>query len=253
MKNTAVKILQKPKLDKPILIEGLPGMGYVGKLAADHLLEVLHAKKFAEVLSPHFPHNVVVEAGGTLRPLRNELYCARLDGRDIVIWTGDVQPVSTEGHYELVECVLNTVKKLGIKQIFTLGGYATGKYSEARPKVIGMGDSKLLEKIRKRGVLVEKGGGPIIGAAGLLLGLGQLRGLRGICLLGETHGIVVDHRAAQAVLEVLADILGVKLDMRNLEQRGKMTKEIIERVRKEVELGEKKARRLEEEEAWYIG
>jgi hypothetical protein len=101
--------------------------------------------------------------------------------------------------------------------------------------------------------LVEKGGGPIIGAAGLLLGLGRLRGLRGICLLGETHGIVVDHRAAQAVLEVLTEILGVKLDLSNLEQRAKMTKEIMERVRREMEIGERKARRREEEEAWYIG
>jgi hypothetical protein len=253
MKNTVVKILKKPKLNKPILIEGLPGMGYVGKLAAEHLLEVLHAKKFAEVLSPYFPHHVAVEAEGTLRPLRNELYWARLDGRDIVIWTGDVQPVSTEGHYELVECVLDIIKKLGVKQVFALGGYATGKYSDVRPKVIGMGDSKLLEKIKKRGVLVEKGGGPIIGAAGLLLGLGRLRGLRGICLLGETHGIVVDHRAAQAVLEVLTGILGVKLDLSNLEQRAKMTKEIMERVRREMELGERKERQREEEEAWYIG
>lgn len=253
MKKTVVKILKKPKLNKPILIEGLPGMGYVGKLAAEHLLEVLHAKKFAEVTSPYFPHHVAVEADGTLRPLRNELYWARLDGRDVVIWTGDVQPVSTEGHYELVERVLDIVKKLGVKQVFTLGGYATGKYSDVKPKVIGMGDSRLLEKIRERGIMVEKGGGPIIGAAGLLLGLGRLRGLRGICLLGETHGIVVDHRAAQAVLEVLSEILGVKMDLSNLEQRAKMTKEIMERVRREMEIGERKARKREEEEAWYIG
>ncbi len=227
-------------------------MGYVGKLAAEHLLQVLNAEKFAEVLSPHFPHHVMVGAGGTLRPLRNELYWARLDGKDIIIWAGDVQPVSTEGHYELVERVLDVTEKLGVTQIFTIGGYATGKYSTTRPKVIGIGDSKLLEKIRKRGVLIKEGRGPIIGAAGLLLGLGQLRGIRGTCLLGETHGIVVDHRAAQAVLEVLADILEVKLDMRNLGRRAKKTEEVIERVRREIELRGRKARQREEEEAWYI-
>lgn len=253
MKNTTVKILKKPKLKNPILIEGLPGMGYVGKLAAEHLLEVLHAKKFAEVLSPYFPHHVAVETDGRLRPLRNELYWARLNGKDIIIWTGDVQPISSEGHYELVERVLDVSKKLGVKQIFTLGGYATGKYSNAKPKVIGMGDPKLLQKIREAGIQIEKGGGPIIGAAGLLLGLGQLRGLKGVCLLGETHGIVVDHRAAQAVLEVLSKILGVKLDLSNLEIRAKMTKEIMDRVRKEIELGERKEKQREEEEAWYIG
>lgn len=253
MKDTTIKILKKPKLNKPILIEGLPGMGYVGKLAAEHLLEVLHAEKFAEVLSPHFPHHVVVDEGGTLRPLQNALYRAHLDGKDVIIWAGDVQPISTEGHYEVVERVLNIVEKLGTKRIFTLGGYATGKYSETRPKVIGIGDSKLLDKIKKQGILIEKNSGPVIGAAGLLLGLGRPRGMHGLCLLGETHGIVVDHRAAKAVLEVLASILAVKLDMRNLEQRAKKTKDTIGRVHREMELHKRKAKRREEEEAWYIG
>lgn len=253
MKKTAVKFLQKPKLDKPVLIGGLPGMGYVGKLAAEHLLGVLRAKKFAEVLSPHFPHHVVVEACGTLRPLRNELYWARLDGKDIIILVGDVQPVSSEGHYELAECILGLAEKMGVKQIFTLGGYATGKYSETRPQVIGVGDSKLLRGIKARGIPVERGSGPIIGTAGLLLGLGQLRGIQGVCFLGETHGIVVDHRAAQAVLEVLADTLGIKFNMTNLEQRAKMTKEIISKIRREVELRERKKKQREEEESWYIG
>ena len=253
MKDTTVKILRKPKLNKPILIEGLPGMGYVGKLAAEHMLEVLRAKKFAEVHSPHFPHHIVIEAGGILRPLRNELYWAHLDGKDLIIWAGDVQPISPEGHYEVVERVLDAAEKLGVKQVFTLGGYATGRYSEAQPKVIGMGDSKLLEKVRARGVLVEKSGGPIIGAAGLLLGLGRLRGIQGICLLGETHGMVVDHRSAQAVLQVLADILGIKLDMSNLEERARLTQRVIERARREMGRRELEVRQREEEEAWYIG
>ena len=253
MKNTEVKFLSKPKLKKPILIEGLPGMGYVGKLAVEHLLETLHTRKFAEVMSPHFPHHVVVEEGGILRPLRNELHWTRLNGKDIVIWTGDVQPVSTEGHYEVVGRILDIIDKMGVKQIFTLGGYATGKYSETHPRVIGMGDFKLLDKVKGHGVSAEKGGGPIIGAAGVLLGLGRLRGISGICLLGETHGMVVDHRAAQAVLDVLAGILKVKFDMSDLEDRAKKTEDIIKRIRREMELREQKAKHQDEEEASYIG
>ncbi|RLG57618.1 MAG: proteasome assembly chaperone family protein [Hadesarchaea archaeon] len=251
MKKTVIKLLQKPKLNKPVLVSGLPGMGYVGKLAAEHLLEVLRAKKFAEIMSPHFPHHVVVEPGGILRPLRNELYWARLDGRDIIILAGDVQPVSSEGHYELVDCILNLAEKMGVKRIFTLGGYATGKYSEMQPKVICMGNSKLLKEINSKGIKVEKSGGPVIGTAGLLLGFGQLRGIPGLCFLGETHGMVVDPRAAQAVLEVLAETLGVKFDMTNLKQRAKMAKEILSRIRREAEARETRGR--EEEKPWYIG
>ncbi len=253
MEKTTVNVISKPKLKAPILIEGLPGMGYVGKLAAEHLLEELHAKKFAELCSPHFPHHVAVQANGTLKPLRNEFYWARTDGKDVVILVGDVQPVSPEGHYEVVESILDVIEQFNVKQLFTLGGYATGKYSKAKPRVVGVGDHALLKEFRKHGVTVEKGGGPIIGAAGLLLGLGRLRGMRGICLLGETHGMVVDHRAAQVVLEVLVGVLGIKIDMSALERRARETEHTLDRIRREMELRARKERRREEEEAWYIG
>ncbi len=253
MEKTTVNVLSKPKLKAPVLIEGLPGMGYVGKLAAEHLLEELHAKKFAELCSPHFPHHVVVEANGTLRPLRNEFYWARTDGKDVVILVGDVQPISSEGHYEVVKSILDFVEQFNVKQLFTLGGYATGKYSRAKPRVVGVGDPALLKEFRTHGVVVEEGGGPIIGAAGLLLGLGRLRGLRGICLLGETHGMMVDHRAAQAVLEVLVGVLGIRVDMGALERRAKETERTLDRIRREVEFRTRRERRREEEEAWYIG
>ena len=32
---------ERPQLKDPILVEGLPGVGNVGKLAADHLVEQL--------------------------------------------------------------------------------------------------------------------------------------------------------------------------------------------------------------------
>lgn len=253
MEETTVKFLKKPKVEAPDLIEGLPGMGYVGKLAAEHLLEELHAEKLAELYSPHFPHHVVVEANGTLRPLRSEFYLARADGKEITILVGDVQPISPEGHYEMAECILDLAQRFGVKRLFTLGGYATGRYSRTKPKVVGVGDPKLLKEFRAHGVTVEEGGGPIIGAAGLLLGLGRLRGIPGVCLLGETHGMVVDHRAAQAVLQVLMDVLGLKVDMGTLEQRGKETERTLERIRREIELRERKEKRRAEEEAWYIG
>jgi len=39
MDEFAVETLAEPSLSDPVLIEGLPGVGHVGKLAAEHLLE----------------------------------------------------------------------------------------------------------------------------------------------------------------------------------------------------------------------
>lgn len=65
--------------------------------------------------------------------------------------------------------------------------------------------------------------------------------------------MMVDHRAAEAVLEVLTKILGIGIDMSALERRAKETERFVERFRIEMERRERKERRRAEEEAWYIG
>jgi len=254
MEAVTVKILSKPRLSEPVLIEGLPGMGYVGKIAAEHLVEELHAKKFAELYSPHFPHHVAVEQDGTLRLLKNDFYHASSNGKDLIIVVGDVQAVSPEGHHKVVDKILDVAEQFGVKQIFTLGGFATGRYSRAKPKIVGVASQpELIEKYKGHGFTVEKGGGPIIGASGLLIGMGKLRGMEGLCLLGETHGMLVDHNSAKVVLEVLVGILGIKVDMTNVEQRAKETERVLGRIQKEMVLRERKEKKPAEEEASYIG
>ena len=58
---------KKPKLNNPILIEGLPGIGNVGKLAVEHLIEMTNAKKFAELYSKDFPPQVFINHDGTIK------------------------------------------------------------------------------------------------------------------------------------------------------------------------------------------
>ena len=38
-----------PDLEAPVLVEGLPGIGHVGKLAAEHLLEEFDAERLGDV------------------------------------------------------------------------------------------------------------------------------------------------------------------------------------------------------------
>jgi hypothetical protein len=49
-----------PKLKNPILIEGLPGIGNVGKVAVDFIIDELKAKKLYDIFSYTFPHSVFV-------------------------------------------------------------------------------------------------------------------------------------------------------------------------------------------------
>ena len=71
---TQIKVFKKPRLRNPVLIEGLPGVGNVGRIAAGYLVEELRAEKFAELLSSHFMPLVLVREDGTSHLLRNEFF-----------------------------------------------------------------------------------------------------------------------------------------------------------------------------------
>jgi hypothetical protein len=106
-----------------------------------------------------------------------------------------------------------------------------------KPRVLGAAsDLELVDEMKTFGVTFSKGepGSGIVGASGLLLGLGNLYGMRSVCLMGETSGYFVDPKGAQAVLEVLAKILGVTIDFSDLEQKAQQIDAITSKL-KEIE------------------
>lgn len=229
-------VSKKVKARNPILIEGLPGIGLVGKLAADHMIKELGCEKIGEVYSPHFPHQVIMLKNGMMRMLKNKFYLYRnpnKKGSDIVILVGDVQAMTPEAQYEVCDAILDYFAKMGGKTIYTLGGYGTGRMTD-KPRVFGsVNRMALVPGLKKHGVLFGEVHGSIIGAAGLLLGLGKLRGMDGACLMGETHGGYVDAKSAQSVLEMLSKVLDVKVNLAKLELRAKESEKFMKRIEKE--------------------
>jgi len=234
-KESVITELKHVELETPILIEGLPGIGLIGKLGADHLISELGAEKFAELYSPHFIHQGLVEPDSTIRPMRNELYYWKGKDLQLIILIGDAQPQPTDsyGHYEVVGAILDYVEKFGVKTIFTLGGSSTGGQEVKTPRVFGAAtERELVEKYGKYDIIFKSDpGSAIVGASGLLLALGRLRGMEGVCLLGESPGyLVIDARSAKSVLEVLTEILGISVDMSELEKRAQETEKFIKKV-----------------------
>lgn len=236
MKDVQIDLTEKPELREAVFIEGLPGVGNVGKLAADHLIEELGAKKFATITSKHFPPQVLVLGDGTVRLVNNELYYWKAendDQRDLVVLIGDYQGLTADGQYVLVDAVLDLLDELHVKTVYTLGGYGTGKMLE-KPRVLGAATDKALVKdLKKRGVVFRKNepGGGIVGASGLFLGLGMQRGMRGACLMGETSGYLVDPKSAQSVLEILSALLNVKVDFSDLLSRAEQMDKLAQQLR----------------------
>jgi uncharacterized protein (TIGR00162 family) len=158
MEEVIINYISEPKLKLPILIEGLPGVGNVGKLAAEHLIDELKAKKFADLYSKHFPPQVLVGEDGIIRLVNNQFHYhkSKDKGHDLIILTGDYQGLTPEGQYELTNSILELAVKFGVFKIFTLGGYGLGKMIE-KPRVLGAAtDGKLVEEMSSFGVVFSK-------------------------------------------------------------------------------------------------
>jgi len=235
---TSIKITSKPpKFKNAILIEGLPGVGNIGRVAVGYLVEELKAKKFAELHSEWFFPFVMLHKKYEIHLLKNEFFYwkAKKKGqRDIIMIVGDCQSLSPQGHYEVSDKILDFAEKLGVTEVITIGGLTTGEL-EGQSKVVGAATSeKMMEKYKKFKIDFDAGDkvGYIVGAVGLLLGLWKQKDKEGLCLLGQTTGfpIVTDPKAAENILNVLNKILNIQIDMKKLDKKVKEMEQFIKKV-----------------------
>ncbi|MBS7634674.1 proteasome assembly chaperone family protein [Candidatus Bathyarchaeota archaeon] len=258
MRKTIIVEKEDVELKNPILVEGLPGLGMVGKITVKYLIKQLKAKKFAELYSPHFAYYVLVNDKGSIKLLNNEFYYWKDDddgGSDLILLTGDSQAQTIEGQYEVADSIIEFASKKNVSMFITVGGYRRDVVD--KPQVLASATSpEALKKALDAGSLINPPGSPVVGAAGLLLGLAKFKGIEGICLLGETPGYIPDPKAAKSILVILMRMLNLKLDLTDIDKEITKIAEIEEKMRKIEEqrkAAEREIRRIEEEKISYIG
>jgi len=216
MKTMMIEAKTKP--NEPTIIEGLPGLGSVGRIVTQEIIRSLEAKRIATIYSPQFPYYAIVDKNGVVRLPRNEFYYwrSKRNRKEIIVITGDCQPQSSAGQYEIADMIMDYATKHSARLIVTVGGYTSKRKKEAT--VVGAATSpELVKRLNRLGVVVNKAGIPVVGVSGLMLGLAQPRELPALCLLGETIGYVPDPRAAKSVLKVLVRLLDIDLDFAGIE------------------------------------
>jgi len=224
----SIEIYEKPKLKDPVLIEGLPGIGFVANIATLHLIHELKAKLFAEILSASFQDlALITEKGGTRSPI-NELYYYKSNngGRDLIIWYGNTQALTTFGQYELCGRVLDIAQELGCRYLITIGGFKKDEIKTPPEVYCAASDHEALNDAVNLGAKIMVG--QIFGVAGLLLGLGKLREFKGFSLLVETLGTFPDANAARSALLALNKFLNLSVDLSRLDLATEKTLKILE-------------------------
>lgn len=229
MRNDYWKIMQfgkLPRLKNPVFIEGLPGIGNVGKVAVDFLIDELKAKKLYEITSYTFPHSVFVNEDNLVElPIVEVFYKQTGSGNDLLLLGGDVQPIDEISSYEFSEKILDIVQKFKGKEVITLGGIGLNDIPK-KPRVYCTGNTKkIISKYKDERVSNDLYGvvGPIVGVSGLLLGLASRKNIEAISFLAETYGhpMYLGIKGAKEILRVLNKKLKLKIDVNRLDKEIK--------------------------------
>jgi hypothetical protein len=230
--------LADPSLEEPVLVEGLPGVGHVGKLVVEHLLEEFDSEVVRRVHADDFPPQVSIDDEGVAHLASAEFHAVTVededgDETDLLVLTGNHQAGSNEGHYRLTDAFLDVADGFGVGRVFALGGVPTGELVD-EPSVLGaVSEPGLRDTLEEAGVEFrpDEPAGGIVGVSGLLLGLGGRRGYEVACLMGETSGYLVDPQSARVVLEVLQAVVGFDVDYESLEERAEEMQEVVGKLR----------------------
>jgi len=199
-----------PALENPVFVQGLPGFGNVGRIAAHLLIKFCEAKPFAELYSPSFPDYVSLSSKGICYLPRYEFYSAPMEKNNLVIMTGETQPSFDDvvAHYHVCSEIVDFVERLGCHFIVTIGGVPITE-DKAQVYVAATSPRIATEFMEKGAVIYSKG--RIVGGTGLTLALAKERNLEGVCLLGTTTGFKADRGAGFLVFKFLMKALGKEI------------------------------------------
>ncbi len=244
-------VYEKPELNDPVLIEGLPGIGFVANIAALHLIKELKAKRFAEIVSASFQDfAVTTEDGGASSPINELYYCKRGDGgRDLIIWYGNTQALTTSGQYELVGKVLDLVQELGCRFVISIGGFKKDEVQNVPGIYTAATDMKTIKEALDLGTKVMVG--HIFGIAGILIGLGKLRNLKGFSILVDTLGMYPDANATRHALKTVGKYLNLDVDLSKVDATANQTKKALESFGLIKDVAEEK-KKEEQQMRWFI-
>jgi len=134
-------------LENPVLVEGLPGVGLVGKIAADHLVDEFDMELFATVHCESLAPVAVYHDGDrdVQPPVR--IYVA--PDADLLVLQSDV-PVNAEAVGEFADCLTAWFSGRGGTAVY-LSGMAAEK-GDAPPAMHGVGTGEGVARLEALGL-----------------------------------------------------------------------------------------------------
>jgi uncharacterized protein len=224
---TVTVLADELELDEPTLVEGLPGVGLVGKLATDHLVETLDMTYYATVDCEGLPQISVYEEGS--RDLQPPVRLYADEDRDLVALQSDV-PVSASAASNFSTCITEWLADHDATPIY-MSGLPQQKQADQIPSLYGVATGEAGERLDEHDIESPGERGAISGPTGALLHKAGARGLGALGLIVQSDPKFPDPEAARILIERgVAPLTGVEVETDQLVERAEEISEQKEQL-----------------------
>ena len=200
-----IELTEKPS--KPTIIEGFPGFGFVSTIATEFLIKHLDAKKIGKLSSEKLLPVSVIHDFKVIDPI--EIYFSKKE--NLVILRPITQVSGAE--WAIAELMEELSNKLKAKEVIGIEGLASNEKKSGVDSKVFYYTNQDDKKFKKIGVECLKDG-IVMGVTGVLLSRAEKIPIS--CIFAEANPGLPDSRAAGAVIKVLDEYLGLKIDYKPL-------------------------------------
>ncbi|WP_292486174.1 proteasome assembly chaperone family protein [Methanohalobium sp.] len=228
----SVRIVTEPiETENPILIEGFPGIGLVGNIASQQIIDKMNMTYKGSIESKYFPPIVVLYQGLVTMPVR--VYESK--EYNLLLVVSDI-PINPSVSYDISKALVGWSKSINVKEVVSIAGITTMEESEGTHVFGAATNREMLDKIRDHIEVFNMG--TISGISGNVMSECLMRDLPAVSLLGSTQTQNPDPRASAAVLEVLNSLYGLSINTEELFEQAEKIEAEMQRLAEDVKSSE---------------
>jgi len=231
-----IEIEQEMTFDSPMLIEGLPGVGLVGKIATDHLVSSLGMTYYGACYCDGLPEVAVYREGK--REFKPPVRLYADPERDLLALQSDI-PVSPSAAPEFSACLVDWFAKQDITPV-CLSGLPEEK--DGVPELYGIGTGEAAAELDALELATPRESGLVSGPTGAVLAEAGKRDLSAVCLVVQAHAQFPDPEAARVLLQHgIGPLAGVDIKTQSLVERAEEVSNARQQLAKRMQEADEKS------------
>lgn len=220
-----VRIVCRRNVSGKTLITGFQGLGYVGSISVDHLINVLGAERIGFIETSYMPPVVWVKREKIQLPY--EIY----EFKDLVILRFEGVPMNRMASLLMHE-VVKWASENRVEKMILIGGLNISYREGEGDHVRFIANNIYEERYGKVKPIVQEGV-QIVGPLALLLNYSEIYNVPAVALLAYADPDRIDPRGAANALKALSKIINIEVDISELIDKARRVEEEI-RVYSEV-------------------